>query len=463
MKIVNDIIHYCSDKKSHDLQLYSKGLFEIPESIYELTHITNLDLQKNNIKTISSKIIQLQNLEELWLSNNLIEEIPIEISQLPNLRRLHLSNNLLTNFPEEFLKNEKLSHLCIRGNLLESLPEDIENISIRDVSFNNNKISSIPITYDNADFYKSIGLGGNPLENPPSGLFNSSLSVLLKYLLEKDRGRKFVIPFSDELKTTFKQYLIYFGDFVKNTKGISIGFEIINVEEGLEIEVKTENNTDEEIVEIEKYMQEYVAFIKTKVDDIKPLFEMELDANKRNFVVVELKSQIRNLQTQLDIKVAANESLKEDRERYYQLLNNFGSSKQKIIINTNSSSENTLIQNTQILTQISSSLPNFIDELTEFRKHISSEDFVAKELSDIDLELLRMDDCGEVDSTGMKTQFKKLKRVLEDINNEESSLNQIVNGSQKAIVAAQKLASAYNDFAEWLGLPQVPKVFLQNK
>ncbi|MBK8442872.1 MAG: leucine-rich repeat domain-containing protein [Sphingobacteriales bacterium] len=460
-KEIQELIKKCKENNSTILKLDGKGLTDIPEEIYELTHLKNLSLMNNQITSVSPKILQLQELEELWLTSNQLEEIPIEISQLPNLRRLHLTDNKLIKFPIEYLKNERLSHLCIRDNLIEELPEEIEQIKIRDISLSNNKIKSIPITYDNADFFLTLDLRENPLEEPPASIFNAGISNLLRFLIERDRGRTFVIPFTDELKTTFKQYLTYFGDFVKNTKGKFIGFEIKDVEEGLEIEVKTENNTDEEIEEVRRYMQEYVSFIKTQIDEITPNFEIQVDDTKRDFVVLELKSQLRHLQTQVEIKIASNKALTEDRDRYYNLLLNMTSSKSEFVIYNNSSSQNLLIQKNQYIAKISSNLPSLIAELNELRKYIPpSEEFAAKELSEVDYELLKMEDCEIDESNIKKVPFKKLKRVLEEINDEKSTLNQVVKGSKKAIEAAQSLGKTYNNFAEWLALPQVPKIFL---
>ena len=458
---ITELIENCKENKSTTLKLGGKGITKIPEEVYELTHLKTLDLMENQIKSVSPKIIQLQELEELWLTSNLLDEIPIEVSKLPNLRRLHITDNKLTKFPIEYLENDKLSHLCIRENLIEELPGEIEQIKIRDISLSNNKIKSIPITYDNADFFLTLGLRGNPLEEPPATIFNSGISNLLRFLLERDRGRTFVIPFTDELKTTFKQYLTYFGDFVSNTKGKLIKFEIKDIDEGLEIEIKTENNTDEEIEEVKGYMQEYVSFIKIKVNEISPDFEIQVDETKKDFVMLELRNQLRHLQSQVEIKIASNTALKEDRDRYYNLLVNMTSAKQEFVITNNSSSQNLLIQQNQYVTEIKTNLPNLIEELNQLRKYIpASENLTIQELSEVDNNLLEMEECEIGESNINKVPFKKLKRVLEEINSEDSNLNQVIKGSKRAMEAAQALGKTYNNFAEWLALPQVPKIFL---
>ena len=59
-------------------------------------HLTNLDLDKKRLKTISKEIGQLQNLQLLYLGGNKLTSIPKEIGQLQNLQNLHLKCRLET-------------------------------------------------------------------------------------------------------------------------------------------------------------------------------------------------------------------------------------------------------------------------------------------------------------------------------------------------------------------------------
>jgi len=53
-----------------------------------------------------------------------------------------------------------------------------------------------------------------------------------------------------------------------------------------------------------------------------------------------------------------------------------------------------------------------------------------------------------------------LKRVLDQINDPDSLLNKTISASKKGVAACQKVGKIYNKFAQWLGLPQVPDIFL---
>jgi len=54
----------------------------------------------------------------------------------------------------------------------------------------------------------------------------------------------------------------------------------------------------------------------------------------------------------------------------------------------------------------------------------------------------------------------KLKRIVDDLNNEDSNLSKTIKGIKHGISIAQDIAKGYNDIAQWIGLPQVPKPFL---
>ena len=59
--------------------------------------------------------------------------------------------------------------------------------------------------------------------------------------------------------------------------------------------------------------------------------------------------------------------------------------------------------------------------------------------------------------------LNRLKGFLDKLDDEHSAIKKGVKGKQKGLTRLQKLTSTYNKFAEWLALPQVPKVFLNEK
>lgn len=416
-----DKIKEAIDSSYDSLSLSKLGLTEIPDKVFKMTNLTSLDLRDNLITTIPKEIENLTQLETLWLTSNELETLPEEISKLPKLRSVHISDNKLTELPLSLVLHHRISHLCLRGNNISVIPEEILESKIRDLQLSRNNIKELPITYDNADIFHSITLNDNPLESPPASIFYGNLPGLLKYLIEKDRGKTFQIPFQDELRVTFKQYLIYFKEYIEKTKGRLIGFEIRDIDEGLELEIKTENNTDEEINEIKGYMKEYVDFVKSNVDNLEPKFSVEVAQIDKNFIVAELRSQVRHLQSQLEFKIARNKSLEEDRDRYYNLLDKMVD--KPIVQNLTTNNTNSQLVQNQFVNQVSAALPELLESLTELRKEIPTENnYVVKELEIVDEKLLELEDCMAEGQDVDKVPFKKLKRILEEINDEKDLL-----------------------------------------
>ncbi|WP_196889339.1 leucine-rich repeat domain-containing protein [Aureivirga sp. CE67] len=67
--------------KSSLLSLPKCDLESIPKEVFELTHLTNLNLSENNLKTIPSKISKLKNLAVLYLNGNQIDNFQKEYFQ----------------------------------------------------------------------------------------------------------------------------------------------------------------------------------------------------------------------------------------------------------------------------------------------------------------------------------------------------------------------------------------------
>jgi len=88
-------------------------------------NLTALDLNNNQLTTLSTEISQLTNLTTLYLSSNLLTTLPTEIFQLTNLTRLYLNGNQLTTLPAEIFQLTNLTTLYLSSNLLTTLPTEI--------------------------------------------------------------------------------------------------------------------------------------------------------------------------------------------------------------------------------------------------------------------------------------------------------------------------------------------------
>jgi small GTP-binding protein len=85
----------------------------------------------------------------------------------------------------------------------------------------------------------------------------------------------------------------------------------------------------------------------------------------------------------------------------------------------------------------------------------------AVELKDaIDL-LAETENCKTPEEVKKKGILRGLQQFAEKLGDEESSLCKTIKGIEKGIGVAQDIAKGYNSIAQWVGLPQVPNVFLK--
>lgn len=83
----------------------------ISPALWNMTHLTSLYLDNNNLSRIPADISRLVNLTHLDLSSNKLRTLPSELGDLHRLRELLLSNNFIRVLPYELGKLFKLRNL----------------------------------------------------------------------------------------------------------------------------------------------------------------------------------------------------------------------------------------------------------------------------------------------------------------------------------------------------------------
>ena len=103
---MGDYLGFISDKNHIvGLNLNSKELIGLPDSICNLTQLRVLYLRWNKLETLPENIGNLTSLRELYLASNQILSLPESIRQLKKLEVLIVRNNPLSEDDLTKLKN----------------------------------------------------------------------------------------------------------------------------------------------------------------------------------------------------------------------------------------------------------------------------------------------------------------------------------------------------------------------
>ena len=106
-------------------------------------------------------------------------------------------------------------------------------------------------------------------------------------------------------------------------------------------------------------------------------------------------------------------------------------------------------------------LPALQDNFSAFKRMMSSQEpALADDLKQIENELAAVDPHAGARQEVTLAPFTKLRGLLNEINDGDSTLHHAVKASKKAIETAQKLGKSYNKVAQWLILPTIPDLFL---
>jgi len=481
-----------------ELDLSDNQLSSIPLEIDELTNLTTLNMGSNQLSSLPLEIGKLTNLTTLNVGSNQLSSLPHEIGKLTNLTELYLSDNQLISFPPEIFKFMNLTELDLSDNQLSSLPHEILKLTnLTTLNMGNNQLSSFPpeifkltnlteldLSYNQLSFLPpeivkltnltELTLEKNPLKSPPSEIVDQGIKAIFEYILrnllddmevharDNEIGKKAkiytdVIKMPQQFRTSIKQYLIFFNDFVNIAKGKDVNLEVHSHEEGLELIIGID--VDNQIDEVHKYLSEYVGFIKQKIDDIHLNLETNITPRETELLIVELRNQIRNLHSSMEIKMVANKFLEQERDKYYELLVDKFKNPNPIILQLHASP--TIIQNNTIELSIKNELPVISSDFEKLK------DLLIQENPELEGNLKEIgDSLDEVNANTEKEKlnkpFNKVRRFLEKLDDEKSDYNKIISATEKGIALAQKLGKNYNKVAQYLALPQVPDLFLKD-
>jgi YesN/AraC family two-component response regulator len=141
----------------------------------------------------------------------------------------------------------------------------------------------------------------------------------------------YTIFLNSSLSTAIKQYLVYFKDFVFHSKGKNIHFEIRTVLNGIEVELSKKDSK----IETQSFLNEYIGFLRNQDAIIDPIMTDGTPFQKE-LLITRLNSEVRHLQTSLEIEKVRVTILTDSLEKFYDLIKN--PNRNTINLNMNSSS-----------------------------------------------------------------------------------------------------------------------------
>jgi internalin A len=155
-------------KRGSRLDLSNFSLTALPDSIRQLTNLTNLHLSRNQLTALPDWIGQLTKLTTLYLWGNQLTALPDRIGQLTKLTTLYLSSNQLTALPDSIGQLTKLTNLNLSRNQLTALPDSIRQLTkLTNLNLSRNQLTALPDSIRQLTKLTGLNLSRNQLTALP--------------------------------------------------------------------------------------------------------------------------------------------------------------------------------------------------------------------------------------------------------------------------------------------------------
>ncbi len=288
-------------------------------------------------------------------------------------------------------------------------------------------------------------------------------SLMLRYKAEQPLPphtiSRFIVRHNMDIKKEKQEYLVWrYGVVLDDGNG---NVALVREEDRtISVLVKGQDKTN------------YISTLRETLNDIfasykseKPELQYRIEPPEQNAAEFDMKKDIWLPDKKIINHVVDNEPYYEDNTRQridlHYTVNVF-----------NISGDNTTIgghANTYSLDQ-SKNVLNFnncnidlqgnLNALAQLLSETGNED-EAEQLTNAANMLEQAEQCKSKEEVKKKGIVSRLKRLVDDLSNEESRLHQAVEGVKHGIGIVQDIAKGYNDIAQWVGWPQVPKPFLK--
>lgn len=168
-----------------ELYVCKNFLSKVPPSLFNLNHLTILDMSNNLLTMLPEDLTRVTSLVTLRLRSNRIERIPQKIKDLVNLEELNLADNRIRHMPSAIGGLIKLKALFVEKNELSCLPDELcelENLQTLDIT--ENRITVLPMKMHRlknlatAHSFQRLSKYGlwlykNPIHTPPPEIWKT--------------------------------------------------------------------------------------------------------------------------------------------------------------------------------------------------------------------------------------------------------------------------------------------------
>ena len=169
-----------------ELRLDGNQLTTVPDSIGQLTSLTYLSLRDNQLTTVPDSIGQLTSLTYLSLRGNQLTTVPDSIGQLTSLTQLFLHGNQLTTEPDSIGQLTSLTQLWLYDNQLTTVPDSIGQLtSLTELYLHGNQLTTVPDSIGQLTSLTTLSLQDNPAtQGVPSSVLNGRPEDLIRFVLD---------------------------------------------------------------------------------------------------------------------------------------------------------------------------------------------------------------------------------------------------------------------------------------
>lgn len=127
------------------LDLWHTAINQLPLEIGQLSSLQMLDLRDTPITHLPPEIGQLIHLQELYLSGTNTSQLPAEIGQLANLRELDLDSTQISQLPPELGQLSNLEELRLSNTSISQLPPEFgQLIGLQELELGNLSLNAVP-------------------------------------------------------------------------------------------------------------------------------------------------------------------------------------------------------------------------------------------------------------------------------------------------------------------------------